>query len=101
MRSQLFDLDLSPRKVADHHRISIRYVHSLFGSTGTTFGTELRAIRLKRFREMLTDPAFTTKRISELALRCGYRDSAYLSQVFKEEFGKTPTEFRLLRAGMH
>ena len=94
MRAHFFESNLSPRQVADHHRISLRYLHSIFSSAGTTFGAELRNIRLTRFREMLVEPAFAKQQISELALSCGYRDPAYLSRVFRDIFGQTPTEFR-------
>lgn len=94
MRSRFSDPDLSPRDIAEHHRISLRYLHSIFSSVGSTFGTELRNIRLERYRQMLQSPAFSGQNVSELGHCCGYRDATHLSRIFRAAYGHNPSDYR-------
>ena len=51
----------------------------------------VRAIRLQKASSLLLD---TSLNISEIAYDVGFSDPAFFSKTFKEEFGKSPTEFR-------
>jgi LacI family transcriptional regulator len=52
---------------------------------------EIRAVQLKRVKQLLTETDLRLERIAELA---GYRHPEYLSVVFKRETGQTPGQYR-------
>jgi LacI family transcriptional regulator len=58
---------------------------------GHTPHEEIRQVRLKRARELLTESDLTIEAIAE---RCGFRHGEYLGAVFLQEFGQTPGDFR-------
>ena len=85
---------LSLQKVADHCFISQWHLSKLLnGHLGQTFYDLLNAERMHRAKEMLEDPAL---RISEIAERVGYADTAHFSRVFKKLEGVSPGEWRNL-----
>ena len=49
----------------------------------------IRSIRLNYAMEKLCSGEYNVTEVSEM---CGFNTSAYFSKVFKEYFGKTPTE---------
>jgi LacI family transcriptional regulator len=58
---------------------------------------EIRAVQLKRVRQLLAETDLRLERIAELA---GYEHPEYLSVVFKRETGQTPGQYRRqMRAG--
>ena len=88
------DSDLTPEKIAKGNRISTRYLHSLFRESGTTVLKWVWERRLKAARSDLLDPAQAQARISEIAFRRGFNDSAHFSRTFRSRFGVSPTELR-------
>jgi LacI family transcriptional regulator len=52
---------------------------------------ELRAIQLRRVKELLAETDWTLPRIAEAA---GFEHPEYLSVFFKRETGQTPGQFR-------
>lgn len=52
---------------------------------------ELRAVQLRRVRQLLTETDWTLPRIAEAA---GFAHPEYLSVVFKRETGQTPNQYR-------
>jgi signal transduction histidine kinase/DNA-binding response OmpR family regulator/ligand-binding sensor domain-containing protein len=61
---------------------------SLIGQTPNHF---IRSIRLKRAAQLLQTSQFT---ISEISYMVGVNDIKYFNKYFKEDFGKTPTQYR-------
>lgn len=59
--------------------------------TGYSAGKMIRMIRLNHAKKLLQNHALT---IAAVAYDSGFNDPDYLSKVFKQEFGITPTEFR-------
>ncbi|MBT2289381.1 helix-turn-helix transcriptional regulator [Paenibacillus albidus] len=51
----------------------------------------LKAVRLKKARELLADSPLT---LSQIAERCGYENGFYLSRVFSRAMGMSPSEYR-------
>ncbi len=88
------DSDLSPDKIASENGISTRYLHSLFQESGTTVLKWVWEQRLKAARNDLLDPGQSKSRISEIAFRRGFNDSAHFSRSFRNRFGISPTELR-------
>ena len=61
--------------------------------TGTTFNQYINNVRLKKATELLAN---SEKNITEIALNCGFTDSAYFNRLFKSRMNITPSEYRKL-----
>ncbi|MFN8418063.1 MAG: AraC family transcriptional regulator [Anaerolineae bacterium] len=73
---------------------SIPHFHRLFiGTTGVSIATYVRRIRLERAGRKLRAGAVD---ITEVALAAGYQTHAAFSKAFKQQYGVSPREFRLL-----
>lgn len=59
--------------------------------TGMNFSEYLLHVRLREARRMLLQ---TNDKIAEIAEKVGYADPFYLSRLFKQVTGRTPSEFR-------
>ncbi|MBC6993355.1 7TM diverse intracellular signaling domain-containing protein [Neolewinella lacunae] len=59
--------------------------------TGKTPSQFMRSVRLRRGRELLTDPA---RNVSEIAYAVGFSDPNYFSRTFNDEFGCNPSDWR-------
>jgi AraC-like DNA-binding protein len=92
------DSDLTPEKIAKGNGISTRYLHSLFREVGTTVLKWVWERRLKAARSDLLDPAQIHARISEIAFRRGFNDSAHFSRTFRNRFGISPSQLRVRAA---
>jgi len=85
---------LSVDDVADHMRVSSRYVRKLFEADGETFSKYVLEQRLIRVRNMLTNARFDHQPISSLAYDVGFGDLSYFNKVFRAFFGGTPSDMR-------
>lgn len=59
--------------------------------TGKSIGNYIRSIRLSRAKELLLS---TDKKVSEIAYDVGFKDPAYFSRTFSEEFGISPKNLK-------
>lgn len=88
---------LALQEVADHCFVSQWHLSKLLNKhLGQTFYDLLNAERVRRAKELLEDPAL---RISEIAERVGYADTAHFSRVFKRLEGVSAGEWRNLHCG--
>jgi AraC-like DNA-binding protein len=94
LEENFMDSDLTPEKIANANKISTRYLHSLFSQSGTTVLKWVWERRLRAARNDLLDPSQVQARISEIAFRRGFSDSAHFSRSFRNRFGISPTELR-------
>lgn len=97
--AHLGDPGLSPETVARASYTSVRQLHRLFAREGVTFGAFVRAERLRRCRDDLTDPRLSDHAVSEIAARWGFRSAEHFSRAFHARYGITPSGFR--RAARH
>ena len=95
--SHLGSADLTPTSIAAAYDISVRHLHRLFETTGTTLSYWIRRCRLDRCAIDLLDESQISKNITDICFRWGFGDSAHFSRVFKAEFGLSPGEYRRLR----
>ncbi len=96
----LASLELCVAAVARRQRISVRYVHMLFETEGTTFSKFVLGQRLLRAYRMLTDPRLAGINISTVAFDVGFGDLSYFNRNFRRRFGASPSEFRdAIRSG--
>ncbi|MBP2352563.1 transcriptional regulator GlxA family with amidase domain [Kribbella aluminosa] len=84
--------DLSLGDLADLLGISPAQLSRRFKAThGVTPVHYLRRTRVRKARELLTETNETLRTIAE---RCGYRSSFYLSRVFTNQTGQSPSHYR-------
>lgn len=90
---RLCDPDLTPGDVARELSISLSYLTKLFAEHGTSFGRTVLARRLDRANALLgTGEASGT--VTQVAMACGFHDSAYFARAYRARFGVTPSERR-------
>ncbi len=94
LEEHYMDPGLTPKIIAEANGISTRYLHSLFRESGTTVLRWVWERRLRAARNDLLDPTQRQHRISEIAFRHGFNDTAHFSRAFRNRFGITPTELR-------
>jgi AraC-like DNA-binding protein len=94
IESALWDADLCPAYIAERMHISLRTLHRSFRAHGTTVAGWVRARRLARFRDDLTDPALRGVSVRALGARWGLHDPAHLNRLFKDAYGVTPAAYR-------
>ncbi|RIX77726.1 helix-turn-helix transcriptional regulator [Acidovorax cavernicola] len=89
--------DVSAQSLATDFNISTRYVHKVFANVqrGVTFWGVVQDARLKNAARLLRTPLYRHGSIEDVALRCGFVDTAYFSLVFRKRFGCTPRAFAL------
>ena len=99
VEQRLADGDLALATIAAEHRLSTRYVQLLFEESGTTFRGHVRARRLEKCREALSDPLNANVSITEICLHWGFGDSASFSRAFRDAYDCTPTAYRRASIG--
>lgn len=88
---------LSLQDVADHCYVSQWHLSKLLNRhLGQTFYDLLNSVRVRQAKELMEDPAL---RISEVAERVGYADTAHFSRVFKKLEGVSAGEWHNLHCG--
>ncbi|RME34676.1 MAG: helix-turn-helix domain-containing protein [Gammaproteobacteria bacterium] len=94
LEEHYMDPGLNPKLIAQANGISIRYLHALFRESGTTVLRWVWERRLRAARNDLLDPTQRHLRISEIAFRQGFNDTAHFSRAFRNRFGISPSELR-------
>ena len=85
---------LSLQEVADHCFVSQWHLSKLLNKhLGQSFYDQLNAVRIRQAKGLMAAPAL---RISEVAERVGYADTAHFSRVFKKLEGISAGERRSL-----
>lgn len=88
----LGDSGLSPQSIANRLSISVRYVHKLFATKGTTCAAYILTRRLDQVRhDLIANPR---EPIATLAIRWGFNEVGHFNRVFKRRFGYTPSSVR-------
>lgn len=86
------DEDMSIAGLARAIGVSRAQLHSKISAlTGRSPSVFVRTIRLHRAKELLKNSGLN---ISQIAFEVGFRDPAYFSRTFSEEFGYSPKEAR-------
>jgi AraC-like DNA-binding protein len=90
IHDNLSDHELSPVAVAQANAISVRYLHKLFASAGSTFGRELMEARLERANNLIQSNRHTKATLQQIAFACGFSSQSHFSTAFRLHFGITP-----------
>ena len=91
--NERLDVDWLAAELCMSHSTLYRKVKGL---TGHTVNETIRAIRLRRACEMISEGGLS---LAEIADRTGFSTPAYFRQCFKDEYGMTPTEYAKKRNG--
>jgi AraC-like DNA-binding protein len=95
VRRRLFDARLSPVAIAAQCGISVRYLHRLFASRGTSLGRWILEERLLACDNTLRNPR-SRESIATIAHRFGFADQPQFCRHYKKRFGRTPSDTRAL-----
>lgn len=88
---------LSLQEVAEHCYVSQWHLSKLLNKhLNQSFYDLLNTVRIRQAKQMMADPSL---RISEVAERVGYADTAHFSRVFKKLEGISAGEWRNLHCG--
>ena len=90
----LQDPNLSPTAIADGCKISLRYLHWLFGQSGHTPMKYILEKRLILCRKDLLNPFMDTRSIAEICYSSGFSNAAHFTRRYKEFFSEAPSETR-------
>ncbi|MBF9066464.1 AraC-like ligand-binding domain-containing protein [Streptacidiphilus fuscans] len=94
VNQNLADPDLSPQTIATHHHISVRYLHKLFESEGTSISRWIQQRRLEECSRELAPRGRTSPTVSSVAQRWGFVNPAHFSRAFRAAYGMSPREWR-------
>jgi AraC-like DNA-binding protein len=94
IEQHLGDADLDPARIAAALHISVRYLHKLFHSEGTSVAAWVRRRRLEACGHDLRDPAQAARPVSSIAAHRGLPDAAHFSRLFRATFGMSPRDYR-------
>jgi len=94
----LCDPDLSPEAIAAAHHISVRYLHRLFQSEGTTVSRWIQHRRLEECRRELSRPGRMSPAVAAVAHRWGFTNPAHFSRVFRAAYGMSPRAWQTAQA---
>lgn len=90
------DPGLSVDQVAEALNCSRRHLHNAFAGRDQSLGGFIQQSRLELCMRELHSPALAHRTITEIAMGCGFGNSAHFSRAFKAYAGMSPSEFRAL-----
>ncbi|MBB3858808.1 AraC-like DNA-binding protein [Novosphingobium hassiacum] len=85
---------LGASQIAYLNKISVRYLHKLFASAGTTFGHELLQLRLASAKRLLADQRYIRVSVGEISSLSGFATPEAFTRHFKGALGVTPRKYR-------
>jgi len=94
IEEHLGDADLCPGQIAAAHHVSLRQLHKLFHSSGTTVAGWIRQRRLEHCGHDLRDARCAARPVAAVGARWGYPDPAHFSRLFKASYGMSPRDYR-------
>jgi AraC-like DNA-binding protein len=94
VRQHLDRHDLSPDQIAAAIHVSRRTLYHAFELAGETPQAMVQRLRLERCRDVLSHVRVQAPSITQLALEFGFADPAYFTRVFRQRFGRTPSQYR-------
>lgn len=85
----LQDSTLDTAKIVAGTRLSARYINELFEDENTSLMRYVWDRRLIHCYQELTNPIYSIKHLSEIALCWGFNDFSHFSRAFKQKYGVT------------
>lgn len=94
MAARFSDPSYDVSACAGHLGLSVRSLQAILAAEGTSFSAELKRLRLEHARRLLADRENSGRRVSDIALDCGFTDISHFTRQFRARFGETPTSAR-------
>jgi AraC-like DNA-binding protein len=89
------DKPLTVADLAHEMGMSERTLHRRFRlAVGTTPAAYLIQARIRRAADQLSREDWENRRISDVAMACGFEDSNYFSRCFRQVMGRTPRDYQ-------
>jgi AraC-like DNA-binding protein len=92
LEARFAEPDFSAQELAVAAGLSERYVNELLYEAGASFTMRLTELRLRKAAQLLAHAG--ERRISDIALDCGFNDLSYFNRCFRRRFGLTPSSAR-------
>jgi AraC-like DNA-binding protein len=90
------DPDLTLHSVAAHFGYNHKYISQKFSKTvAIGFNNYLQNLRIQHAQKLIESGI---KNVSEISIRCGYRDPLYFSRLYKEKTGQSPKQHIMKRS---
>ncbi|MFG2291840.1 helix-turn-helix domain-containing protein [Streptomyces sp. NPDC048603] len=96
IENNLGDPGLTPQTIADRHNMSLRRLHALFDGQHLTVAACIRQRRLERAHSDLARRELSGQPVQAIAARWGFSSATGFSRAFRDAYGITPTEHRVL-----
>lgn len=94
---RLHDPGLSPARIAHDHHISLRQLYNVWSkSHEQTIAAWIISRRLDAARRDLARPSASSQTISAVARHCGFVDTAHFARKFRQVYGMSPREWRVI-----
>ena len=97
LRERFDQPDFSPAALALAQGVSRRTLHYAFAHDGSSFGAELKALRMEKARQLLDDSRFTARPVADIAHMVGFTHTSHFITCFRQTFGVTPLAYRAIR----
>ena len=95
IEEHLSDPELGLSLVSDALSITPTYFSAFFiREVGVGFNEYITNLRIERAKTLLVH---TNRRISDIAIECGFRSASYFNVVFRKQTGMSPKEFRNMK----
>jgi AraC family transcriptional activator of tynA and feaB len=90
----LHDPLLRPAAIAKRFGISTRYLRLLFETDREPLSVYVLRRRLEKCAQLLRDPAWHGRTITDIAMSHGFSNLTYFGSAFRRHFGVTPRDYR-------
>lgn len=94
IRRRIGDTELSISSIAQHHKISNRYLHWLFKEDGESASKFILKTRLEVARRELLTKNKQLRSLAEIAYDCGFASYAHFSRCYKDLYQESPSATR-------
>jgi AraC-like DNA-binding protein len=94
VRDHLHERDLTAKRIAAAHHVSVRHLYATLARAGISLHTSIQQQRLEECRRALRDPRCAHMAVATIGSRCGFVDPSHFGRLFKAAYGMTPNEWR-------
>jgi AraC-like DNA-binding protein len=96
MTRHLAEPDLTVKRIAFDHHISVRYLYVILARAGIAPGDWIRMRRMDACRHELMTPEAKNRSIALIASSWGFNDASRFSRSFQAAYGLSPQDWRQL-----